>query len=119
MSTRLLLTASAIVLGVAGLAGIFAPDEVIGAIGAVNTRPLRLIIELFGAAFFGFALVNWSARGSLIGGIYNRPLALGNVAHFVIGAFASSKAGIWPAAIVYAIFAVAFGRLFFWSPVKQ
>ena len=80
---------------------------------------MPLLVQLLGALWFAFAMVNWTARGSLIGGIYNRPVAIGNLTHFVIGAFALGKDGtLMPVAIVYALFAVAFAFLFFRSPVS-
>ena len=68
-------------------------------------------------------MTNWMARGSLMGGIYNRPLAVGNVAHFTIGALALAKAALRSpnsvlvgATLVYAVLAVAFGAVLFRSP---
>ncbi|HEX7829809.1 MAG TPA: hypothetical protein VF787_09135 [Thermoanaerobaculia bacterium] len=125
MNTKLLLGASAIVLGAAGIAGTFAPQELATALGITSTGVLPLLIQLLSALLFGFAMVNWLARGSLIGGIYNRPVLVGNVAHFTIGGLAAIKAvlagehrplviGI---AAVYAVFAIGFGTLLFRSPV--
>jgi hypothetical protein len=42
-------------------------------------------IQLAGALYLGFAVLNWMAQGNVIGGIYSRPVAVGNVAHFSIG----------------------------------
>ena len=123
MNTKLLLTASAIVLGIAGIAASFAPAEIARA-AAPGTMPV--IIQLLGAAYFAFAMANWMARGSLIGGIYNRPLAIGNATHFLIGALALIKmtAGnprmpLVAAAVVYGVFAIAFGSLLFTSPASR
>jgi hypothetical protein len=125
MNTKLLLGASAIVMGASGLAGTFAPQELATALGITSTGVLPLLIQLLAALLFGFAMVNWMARGSLIGGIYNRPVLVGNVAHFLIGGLAAIKAvlagehrplviGI---AAVYAVFAIGFGTLLFRGPV--
>ncbi|HKR65725.1 MAG TPA: hypothetical protein VJZ00_18485 [Thermoanaerobaculia bacterium] len=126
MSTRLVLTASAIVLGLAGLAATFAPDEILNALHASGAA-LPLLIQLLGALYVGFAMLNWTAQDSLIGGIYNRPLAIGNLVHFIVGALALVKgvmAGqrdviIIAATVIYAMFALAFARIFFTSPVTD
>ena len=34
----------------------------------------------------GFGILNWTAKGTLIGGIYNKPIVLGNLLHFAVGA---------------------------------
>ena len=70
--------------------------------------------------------MNWMAKGVLIGGIYSRPLAIGNFAHFLIGAIALVKyafgfqdVAVWVLAAVYTGFALAFGYVFFTHPVKE
>ena len=88
---------------------------------------LPVLVQLLAALLFAFAMVNWMARGSLIGGIYNRPVAIGNLTHFGIGALTLTKAVIsgertMPVvtfACLYVGFALAFTILFFRSPVKQ
>lgn len=127
VNTKLVLSASAIVLGAAGIAASFLPHELLAAIGVVPIGALAVIVQLLGAAWFAFAMVNWAARGSLIGGIYNRPVAIGNLTHFVIGALALVKlvmagerhAIVLAAAAIYAIFAVAFAMVFFRTPVAS
>jgi hypothetical protein len=49
------------------------------------------VLQLTGAVYLGFALTNWTARGVRIGGIYARPLSLGNCLHFVAGSCALLK----------------------------
>lgn len=127
VNTKLLLSASAIVLGASGIAASFAPQEILDAAGVAPAAVTAIVVQLLGAAWFAFAMVNWSARGSLIGGIYNRPVAIGNLTHFVIGALALAKvvlAGehhvvVIVAAAIYALFAIAFALVFFSSPVAN
>lgn len=122
--SRAVLSASAIVMAALGMAGSFAPVELANAAG-LDAEPI--VVQLLAALLFAFAMVNWMARGSLLGGIYNRPLAVGNLAHFVIGALALAKAtgagerrpALILAAAVYALFAIAFALLLFRSPVKS
>lgn len=122
MNTKIVLTASAVVMAAMGIIGSFAPHEVLRVAGADPTGMLPLLVQLLAALLFAFAMVNWMARGSLIGGIYNRPVAVGNVAHFTIGALALVKAelagnGHLVLTIVYVIFAIGFGMVLFRSPV--
>jgi hypothetical protein len=81
---------------------------------------------VFGAVYLGFAMLNWMARESTIGGIYNRPLALGNMIHFAVAAIALLKGAtavhqtqVWVATACYALFAILFSLVVFGSPVKS
>lgn len=121
MNTKLLMVASALVLGLAGVAASFAPAELLTAWGAPATEQTALLVQLLGALYFSFALLNWTARGAIIGGIYARPVSIGNFLHFTMGALAIAKQELahhlgLPAVValvVYAIFAVLFGVLVF------
>ena len=125
MNTRLVMTASALVMGALGLSATFLPQEIAAYLGASTTLPL--LIQVLGALYIGFAMLNWTAKDSLIGGIYNRPIAIGNLVHFLVAALALAKGAfanpaiqmILPFAIGYAIFAIAFGMIFITSPVKS
>ena len=73
----------------------------------------------------GFGILNWMAKGTLIGGIYNRPIAIGNLMHFGVGAIALVKvvSKIQPysgiiisLAVVYVIFAILFTYVFRTNP---
>lgn len=127
MRTNWLLVSSAVVMGSAGLAATFAPAELVRSLNLAPAVTAQVLVQLIGALYVGFAMVNWMARGSAIGGIYNRPLLLGNLAHFLVGGLALIKhvaTGQRPAALVvatgvYLVFAVAFGRLLFTSPVSD
>ncbi|HEX7140094.1 MAG TPA: hypothetical protein VF219_19740 [Vicinamibacterales bacterium] len=126
MNTRLLLSISAIALGAAGLAGTFAPHEILQSLGIAPIGVLPLLVQLLAALYFAAAMMNWTARGSLIGGIYQRPVAIANLTHFIIGALALLKAAVATrsvpviiAAAIYGIFALAFANVFFRSPVAR
>lgn len=124
MNTKLLLSLSAIVMGAAGIAGTFMPQELLNWVGAAPGGVLPVVVQILSALLFAFAMVNWTARGSLLGGIYNRPVAIGNLAHFTIGALAVTKAAmvvrhdsiLWFIALVYCVFAFGFAVVFFRSP---
>jgi hypothetical protein len=120
----MLLTVTSGLLALAGVAALFAPGAVYAIMGVPEANPspsAALVAQMLGALYFGFALVNWIARESRIGGVYGRPITLGNFAHFTIGALTLARpvlaAGASAAAIVvlvvYAALAVAFGWLLF------
>ena len=83
------MTASALVMAALGLAATFLPQEIAAYLGASTTLPL--LIQILGALYVAFAMLNWTAKDSLIGGIYNRPIAIGNLVHFLIAALALGK----------------------------
>jgi hypothetical protein len=121
MNTKVLLAGSSILLGLVGIIALFAPQEVLAALHVPVTQPLPLVIQLIGAFYCSFALTNWTAKDSTIGGIYARPTSLGNFAHFTVGALALAKYHIADEATplllvvlsVYAILAILFGWLVF------
>jgi hypothetical protein len=92
MNTKLIMTSTAILLGALGVSLIFAPDMVVGLLQLNDSGVIRLILQLLGAAYYSFAMLNWMAKGALIGGIYNRPIATANLTHFLIGGLALTKA---------------------------
>src|SRR3954469_10225593 len=106
-------------LAALGLAATFAPGELLAALGAPATDPLPVVVQLLGGLYCAVAITNWTAKDNLIGGIYARPLSLGNFLNFAMGALALAKhasahgvAGPLLGVLVgYGVFAVAFGVL--------
>ena len=89
---------------------------------------LELLMQIIGSLYFAFAMLNWMSKGSLIGGIYGRPIAIANLTHFVIAGLALIKGIlsnpslsyiIWSIAIIYSIFAILFGIVAFNHPVSE
>ena len=125
--TRFLMSASAIALGLLGLSCLFAPDIVIGQFGALGSGPAVLIVQVTGALYLGFAVLNWMWRGNLIGGIYGRPVTIANLLHFVAAGLAMVKV-VWRGseppflsslAAFYVVFAVSFAIVLFRHPVDS
>jgi hypothetical protein len=85
MNTKLLMTTSSLLLGLAGIFALFTPDVLLSMLGVPLANPLSALIQLMGALYFSMALMNWTAKDSAIGGIYARPVSLANFAHFFIG----------------------------------
>jgi hypothetical protein len=127
MNTRILMLLSAGVLGIAGLALTFAPVEISGYLGLGTAPVVPLLLQVLGSLYLGFGMVNWMLKGSLIGGIYNRPAVGGNILHFGMTAMVlirliakGSQAGwMLVAAAVYILFAVWFGLVLFRHPVAR
>ncbi|MEO8771074.1 MAG: hypothetical protein ABI402_13335 [Ferruginibacter sp.] len=125
MNTKALVTTSAILMGVSGLILSFLPQEVLTYPGLTGVNPI--IMQILGAPFFGFAMLNPAVKTNLTGGIYNRPIAISNFTHFLIGGLALDKLVFnnttstctWIAEIVYSIFAVLFGYVLFINPVLK
>jgi vacuolar-type H+-ATPase subunit I/STV1 len=124
MNSKHVMTTSALFLMAAGILLSFAPKE-LSPYFPVPVDPL--VLQLAGALYFAFGMVNWTAREALIGGIYGRPVLIGNVTHFVIGALTLVKnilsggsEPLWlAAAVVYTSFAMQFSVLFFRQPKQK
>lgn len=119
---------SAFVMCIGGAALQFFPHEILHRFGADASGIAPLFAQIAGALLLGFAMMNWMAKTVLIGGIYARPLAIGNFTHFTVGALALLKYAfaadqnsplVWTLAVVYALFAAAFGYVFFTHPLKS
>lgn len=127
MNTKALMMASAGVMGIAGFALTFLPEEIVHYAGLASTSFNILILQILGALYMAFAMLNWMARAKLIGGIYSKPVAVGNFAHFFIAgitiiksAFASQNMpALWVAAIIYSLFAILFAKVAFSNPLKE
>ena len=112
------MTSSSLVLGLAGLFALFAPDVLLAMLGVPMTNPLSVFIQLLGALYFSFALMNWTAKDSIIGGIYARPISMGNFAHFFSGTLLIAKYVLsnrfnMSILLILAVYAI-FASLFYW-----
>jgi hypothetical protein len=120
------MAASSLVLGAGGIAFSFLPQEIASYLGVDSTVVGQLMLQILGALYFAFGMINWMAKGNLIGGIYGRPLAVGNVVHFSMGTLVLVKAlnsasvpgWLLVASMVYAVFAVLFAKVLFTHPIK-
>ncbi len=127
MNTKMLMVSSALLMAICGILFQFAPHSVLSYLNADSTGILPVLVQIIGALFLGFAMMNWMAKAVLIGGIYARPLVMGNLLHFMVGAFSLLKFAfaapnlwvIWIAAMIYSLFAVLFGIVMFTHPIKK
>ena len=123
--TSWLMTSSAAVLAVIGIALSYLPRECLTSAGVDASPRVVVLAQLTGAMALAWAILDWMARRQRIGGIYNRPLALANWLHFLMGSFALVKMttpagfGALEVALVvpYAVLAIWWGVAVFTSPV--
>lgn len=120
---RTILGASTLFLLAVGVASLFLPEIVArgfrmdGGVGASQ-------FQLLAGGALGFAGVNWVGRGAIYGGIYGRPIVVGNLAHGLIVGFVMLRwqldgpgAGLgWALTGGFLLYAAAFFMLLRWSP---
>ena len=107
-----------------GVALTFAPGEIIQKAAGLHSPLLIVLAQACGALYLGFAILNWMAKDNLIGGIYSRPVAMGNFLHFFAMAMALIKslsalprdAGIVALVALYVATALGFGAVLFRHP---
>jgi len=127
MKTEALMGSSAAFMVFLGVAASFLPQEILGSLGAQPVGPGVIAVQAAGALYLGFGMLNWMARTNLIGGVYSRPVALGNFIQFAIVAVVLLKALLagnvppllWAGAVVFAAFAAWFGLVLFTHPGKS
>lgn len=128
MNTKIVMTLSAIILGTGGIVLTFIPDLILSFLKIDVNRITLLMLQILGALYFGFGMLNWMTKSSLIGGIYNRPVAVANFAHFLIAAIALLKGlipdpeahyALWILGAIYSVFAIIFTILLFRHPLTE
>jgi hypothetical protein len=115
------MASSAAYMAVLGLAATFMPQEIVASLGGGAGRTLPLLVQVLGALYLAFAMLNWMAKESLIGGIYSRPVSMGNFVHFFIGSICLLKAfvggeravSLSVCTAIYVLFGLTFGAVVF------
>lgn len=121
INTTILMSASALFLGALGVATSIFPRALLSSLDLQPNSAMLLLMNVVGALYLGFAILNWMAREKLIGGIYSRPVAMGNVFHFIVAAiplieYLMTQSTSIPLAVItagYVIFAASFGYVAF------
>ena len=125
MNTKLLMTTSALFLAISGILLSFLSNEIANYLNIEANIITILFLNILSALYLGFGILNWMAKGTLIGGIYNKPIAIGNLMHFGVGAIALIKVIssiqthtgiIIVLTAIYLIFAILFAYVFRTSP---
>lgn len=123
--TRYLMIASAVFTFSLGVLLTFAPAEILRATGGGTGTPWLILTEqACGALYLGFAILNWMAKDNLIGGIYSRPVAMGNFLHCFAVAMALLKsfpslprsAAAYALIAIYLLLTAAFASVLFRHP---
>ena len=126
--TKTLMIISSIFLAVNGVGFTFFPNEISVLLTNDDNHFSILILQILGALYLGFSYINWMSKNSLIGGIYNKPLLIGNTLHFLTASMAMIKLVfkfennlqlIIPHTIIYFLFTLFFGYVFFSDPFKK
>ena len=123
--SRVVSHASAIVLVAGGLAWLFAPDYAFSILDLSFPPGAEWFGQLLGAAWLGFAALNWIQRRAILGGVYGRPVVMANLFHYFIGSMVLIKAGqqgagsVWPLAVPFSALALAYGALLFRGPFDK
>jgi len=116
---------SAIFMGLVGLLLSFLPNEIANYFNIEATIITILFLKILSALYLAFGFLNWMAKGTLIGGIYNRPIAIGNLMHFGVGAIALVKVVskvqvhseiIILLTVIYVVLAILFAYVFKTNP---
>ena len=127
MNTKILMTSSALFLATIGILLSFLTNEIVEYLNVEPNIITILFLKIMSALYLGFGILNWMAKGTLIGGIYNRPIAIGNLMHFGVGAIALVKISsniqihseiIISLSAVYVIFALLFAYVFRTNPTN-
>jgi hypothetical protein len=93
LHTRTLLTISSLFLLAMGVVLTFAPEETLHYFGMPAWPPLQFLAQSAGGLYLGFAILDWMSKYSVIGGIYGRPLVMGNFLHFFAVAATLARSG--------------------------
>ena len=124
--SKTILISSALLNGILGILITFLPQETGLFIGTseMNSADLALM-QVLGSALIGIAIINFMSRGLTVGGIYGKPIQLGNlVFHLATGlgllkfVFTSESWIIFGIpALLYLLITAGFIKLNFSSPV--
>lgn len=128
MNTKILMIASSIFLMICGLGLTFVPEEISELLNASTNPTSILFLQILGSLYLGFGMQNWMTKNNLIGGIYSKPLVIGNLSHFlmstialikIVGTYSDSKfIMMLSLTILYAMFTLGFGYVFNKNPKK-
>ncbi|MFD2066982.1 hypothetical protein ACFSKU_08810 [Pontibacter silvestris] len=122
------MTVCSLILGVIGIVLTFAPDIVLFNLNIESNQASLLLVQVIGGLYFGYSMLNWMTKESLIGGIYNRPIAIANFTHFLIVGLAMGKAlvstpqlpkALWIAGGVYIVLGLLFMIILFRHPINS
>lgn len=116
---------SAAVLLTGGLALLFGADALLPRLAPGVPPTAAWVGQLLAAAWLGVAALNWLHRGTLLGGIYGRPVVFANLVLYFVSALSALRAlpaggpRLWFVAGPAAALAVVYGALLFRGPFDR
>lgn len=122
--SKTVMISSAVLNGLPGLLLTFLPTETGHFLGSASQAgPDVLAFQLLEAAMIGFAMLNYMGGNAILGGIYGKPILLGNmIFHFIAGlelARYAFDSGEWMTysilSVFYILLAIGFTKLNFTS----
>lgn len=126
MNRKRIMILSSVVLMGTGIFLSFSPDALLNFQSITIDDNALILSQILGALYFSFGILNWMAKNSLVGGIYNRPIVLANFSHYLIGSLTLIKGqlftihvpfSIWLIAVIYLFFCISFGLMLLTNPV--
>jgi hypothetical protein len=110
---------SALALAVAGMLLLFAADEILPRLVPGLQAEAAWCGQSLGAAWLGIAALNWLSKGSVLGGIYGRPVVMANAVLYFVTTMVLLRAPFAGAALAAAVagtFSLLYGALLFRGP---
>ena len=104
---------SSVTMGCLGVVLSFAPDVLLNVLNITNNSNALILVQILGALYFSFGILNWMTKDNLVGGIYNRPIVLANFAHYLTGSLALLKGHFFKADASYTAWLLVTVYLFF------
>lgn len=124
MISSIIARASALLLGGAGLALLFASDAVLPVLLPGMPASATWLGQLLAAAWLSVALFNWNSRATVLGGIYGRPAVNLNLVLYLVSALGLLKAdGAAPVlrivAVPFVVMALVYGAVLLRGPFDR
>ncbi|MCK6607649.1 MAG: hypothetical protein L6Q46_05005 [Flavobacterium sp.] len=116
MARKIIMLLSSVTLGISGIILSFALNLLLNLLNIRISDNVMTLIQILGALYFSFGVLNWMAKSSLVGGIYNRPIVLANLAHHFIGGLALLKGQLFKTDASYVIWVLGMLYFFLLSP---
>lgn len=121
---RKILGVSSLLLAVLGGGLLFFPEASADSLSLPDGSARAL--PLVAGGQLGFAMLNWTGRGAVYGGVYGRPIVVGNFANAVITSSVLLRIQLdegsafgWLVLVAFILYLVAFIRLTFWPPFEK
>lgn len=124
INTKLLMASSGGIMAALGAALTFLPHEIADGLAMSPVGMLPVILQLLGALYIAYGMLNLMAKANPMGGIYGRPIGLANMMHFIVGALALARESmkqpptvpLLAMAAIYGVLAVLFSLVVFGPP---